>query len=103
MTEIAARLPGWRTLSTDDAFVGPEPRLVTGLRHQVVEELLPELGTRYSADFLAGLLQTAVIHLKDQVERHDPQVPLLVDSYYYKILAKCRLAGVQDNPMYTWW
>ncbi|MET9496320.1 hypothetical protein [Streptomyces sp. NPDC006552] len=103
MTEIADRLPGWRTLSTDDAFVGPEHRLVTRLRHDVVEGLLPKLGTDYSADFLAGLLQTAVIHLKDQVERYDPRVPLLVDSYYYKILAKCRLAGVQDNPMYTWW
>ncbi|MGX9885424.1 hypothetical protein [Streptomyces sp. NPDC002276] len=103
MAEIAHRLPTWRTLSTDDAFVGPEHGLVTRLRHDVVGEILPNLGTAYSADFMAGLLQTAVIHLKDEIQRQDDDVPVLVDSYYYKILAKCRLAGVEENPMYAWW
>ncbi|MEJ8642015.1 hypothetical protein WKI68_12145 [Streptomyces sp. MS1.HAVA.3] len=26
-----------------------------------------------------------------------------MDSYYYKLLAKCRLAGAGDNPMFDWW
>ncbi|NDK23994.1 hypothetical protein FSY75_05795 [Streptomyces sp. TR1341] len=103
MEHIAGRLPDWRALSTDDGLVGPEHTLVTQLRHHVVKDLLPKLGTDYSPEFLAGMLQTAVVYLRDQIERHDPAVPLLVDSYYYKILAKCRLAGVQANPMYTWW
>ncbi|MEU6094320.1 hypothetical protein [Streptomyces sp. NPDC047079] len=103
MAEVAARLPGWRTLSTDDAFLEPSHALLGALRRHVVEDVLPNLGTSYSADFLASLLQTAVVHLKDQVERQDGNAPLLMDSYYYKILAKCRLAGARQNPMYTWW
>ncbi|MFF3454641.1 hypothetical protein ACFYXH_09960 [Streptomyces sp. NPDC002730] len=103
MAEVEHRLPTWRTLSTDDAFVRPEHGLVTRLRHDVVGEILPNLGTAYSADFMASLLQTAVIHLKDEIQRQDDDVPVVVDSYYYKILAKCRLAGVEENPMYAWW
>ncbi|MFI0909811.1 hypothetical protein [Streptomyces abikoensis] len=103
MAEVAARLPGWRTLSTDDAFVSPGHELVTRLRREVVQEVLPGLGTSYSADFLASLLQTAVVYLRDSLQRLEGDAPLLMDSYYYKILAKCRLAGLQDNPMYAWW
>ncbi|MEU1779074.1 hypothetical protein ABZ545_06220 [Streptomyces abikoensis] len=103
MAEVAARLPGWRTLSTDDTFVSPGHELVTRLRREVVQEVLPGLGTSYSADFLASLLQTAVVYLRDSLQRLEGDAPLLMDSYYYKILAKCRLAGLQDNPMYAWW
>lgn len=102
MSEIADRLPGWRTLSTDDAFVGPRHGLVTQLRRNVVKDVLPGLGASYSTEFLASLLQTAVVHLRDEAQR-GAGAPLLMDSYYYKILAKCRLAGMPNNPMYGWW
>ncbi|WP_308409486.1 MULTISPECIES: hypothetical protein [unclassified Streptomyces] len=103
MAELSAALPGWQTLSTDSERVGAEHQLIARLRRNVVEDVLPELGKAYSAEFLASLLQTAVVHLRDQVERADPGTPLLVDSYYYKILAKCRLAGLKDHPLYGWW
>ncbi|MFE4516165.1 hypothetical protein ACFRMQ_18445 [Kitasatospora sp. NPDC056783] len=103
MSEVGERLPGWRTLSTDGDLVRPEHALIGRLRRGVVDDVLPGLGISYSPEFLASLLQTAVVHLRDEVRRQDPGTPLLVDSYYYKILAKCRLAGVQENPMYSWW
>ncbi|MFE7168821.1 hypothetical protein [Streptomyces sp. NPDC057616] len=103
MTELSASLPGWRTLSTDGEHVREEHRLIARLRRDVVEDVLPEVGGAYSTEFLASLLQTAVVHLRDQVEHTNPAAPLLVDSYYYKILAKCRLAGLDENPMYAWW
>ncbi len=103
MGRLARTLPEWRLLSTDSAFVAPEHALISRLRRDLHDHLLPGLGAAYSVDFLAGVLQTAVIHLRDQVRDSDPRVPLLVDSYYYKILAKCRMAGVQDSRMYSWW
>jgi len=103
MERLTRTLPEWRLLSTDSAFVAPEHALISRLRRDLHDHLLPGLGTAYSADFLAGVLQTAVIHLRDQVQDSDPRVPLLVDSYYYKILAKCRMAGVQDSRLYSWW
>ncbi|TLS44659.1 hypothetical protein FE633_19025 [Streptomyces montanus] len=103
MTELNRRLPEWSFASTDDAFVGDEHRLVRQLRAHVEKEVLPGLGETYSMDFLASLLQTAVVHLRDRVGLATAQSPLVMDSYYYKILAKCRLGGVEDNPMYAWW
>jgi thymidylate kinase len=96
MAEFSAALPGWQTLSTDDDLMAGEHRLI-------VQDVLPGLGPTYSADFLASLLGTAVVHLRDQLERQEPDVPVLMDSYYYKILAKCRLAGLERHPLYTWW
>ncbi|MGW6910658.1 hypothetical protein [Streptomyces sp. NPDC054940] len=103
MGHLARQLPEWRMVSTDSAFVAPEHALIPRLRRDLMDRLLPGLGTAYSVDFLASVLQTAVVHLRDQVRDSDPGVPMLVDSYYYKILAKCRLAGVQDSRMYSWW
>lgn len=103
MGRLAETLPAWRMVSTDPGFVAPEHALVSRLRRDLHDRLLPGLGTAYSADFLATMLQTAVVHVRDQVRHVDPEVPVLVDSYYYKILAKCRLAGVQDSRMYAWW
>ncbi|WP_228386325.1 nucleoside/nucleotide kinase family protein [Streptomyces katsurahamanus] len=103
LTEVGNRLPGWRMLSTDDDFAHSGHPLISRLRRDVVQDVLPGLGTHYSPDFLACLLQTAVVHLRDQLARQPGELPLLMDSYYYKILAKCRLAGIPTNPMYAWW
>ncbi|MGW2722943.1 hypothetical protein [Streptomyces sp. NPDC001492] len=103
MGRLSHLLPEWRLVSVDSAFVAPEHELITRLRRDLEDHLLPGLGAAYSVDFLAGVLQTAVIHLRDQLHAGEPGVPVLVDSYYYKILAKCRLAGVRDSRIYSWW
>ncbi|RBM14138.1 AAA family ATPase [Streptomyces sp. PT12] len=103
MERLARTLPGWRLVSTDRAFVAPEHALITRLRRDLHDHLLPGLGDAYSADLLAAVLQTAVVHIRDQLRDGDPRQPVLVDSYYYKILAKCRLAGVRDERLYSWW
>lgn len=103
ITEISKRAPELRILSTDSALTPDAYALITRLRRNVVDDVLPHLGDRYSPEFLTCLLQTAVVHLRDQLLAGDPGTPVLMDSYYYKILAKCRLAGVEESPMYTWW
>lgn len=101
LAELRALSPAWRVVSTDREFLGPEHAVVASLRDSV-GRVLPSLGTAYSPQFLAGLLQTAVLHLRDQLAA-DRGGRTVVDSYYYKILAKCRLAGVGENPMFDWW
>lgn len=100
---LAAALPGWRFLSVDDAFLDPAHALITRLRRQLVKDVLPSLGSAYSPAFAASLMQTAVVFLRDQILAGDGRTPVVVDSYYYKILAKCRLAGDGENPMFAWW
>ncbi|MFK8906951.1 hypothetical protein [Streptomyces sp. YS-3] len=94
-----------RVVSVDDRFLTERHALIGRLRREVVKDVAAPDGA-YSPDFMASMLQTAVVHLRDQLltaARTADGRPLLVDSYYYKILAKCRLAGVRENPMYDWW
>jgi thymidylate kinase len=102
LTALSTGTTPCRILSTDRQFVPPRHGLVSDLR-RIAGQALPAVGDAYTPDFLAALLQTAVVHLRDEVQRCPPGVPVVVDSYYYKILAKCRLAGVLDSPMYGWW
>lgn len=103
MCELSRRLPHWRFASTDDVFVDEEHSLIRQLRTRVEQDVLPGLGSSYSMEFLASVLQTAVVYLRDRIGPDGVQAPLVMDSYYYKILAKCRLGGVEENPMFTWW
>jgi thymidylate kinase len=103
MSHLAASPSGWELVSTDHAFLADEHALVSRLRRDAFTDVLPSLGRAYSPDFMATMLQTAVIHLRDSIRRSTSRRPILVDSYYYKFLAKCRLSGVADNPMFAWW
>lgn len=103
MARLADEPSPWELVSVDDAFLAPQHALLARLRRDLVGDVLSSLGDAYSPDFVAGLMQLAVLHLRDRVERADPDRPVLVDSYYYKMLAKCRLAGVPGNPMFDWW
>jgi thymidylate kinase len=90
-------------LSFDQASLGPGQELIARLHRELDTRVLPGLGATYSPDFLAALLQTAVIHLRDRLTQVDDGRPVVVDSYYYKMLAQCRLSGVAENPMFDWW
>jgi thymidylate kinase len=103
MRALAAGEPAWRLLSVDDEFLAPEHGVLSRLKSELIAETLPALGKHHSADFVASLLQTAVVHLRDQVLDCGSHQPVVVDSYYYKILAKCRLVGATANPVFDWW
>ncbi|MGW4113761.1 hypothetical protein ACWEFJ_23075 [Actinosynnema sp. NPDC004786] len=102
MRALAAEEPTWRLVSVDDDFLAPEHGVVSRLKSDLVRETLPGLGKHHSPDFVASLLQTAVVHLRDQLVDVGPHRPVVVDSYYYKILAKCRLIGA-DEEIFGWW
>ena len=103
MAVLRSEEPDWQLLSVDRAFLQPEHALVDDLRHALVGDVVPGLGGAYSLDFMATLMQTAVVHLRDRIRTADPRRLILVDSYYYKILAKCRLAGLDESQSYAWW
>jgi thymidylate kinase len=100
MAELARIGTPARLVSVDPGFVAPEHAVVTDLRRAVMA-MLPSLGTGYSPELLLSVLQTAVVHLRDQVAADSS--PAVVDSYYYKLLAKCRVLGLDDHPLYAWW
>lgn len=100
ISALAAR--GVQCVSYDHVFVRPDCSLVNDLRDRFVSALR-SLGTSYSPDFVVTLLQTAVVYLRDQIMCADGERPIIVDSYYYKILAKCMLTGLVNEPLFAWW
>jgi thymidylate kinase len=96
----ALSLAGWQSISCDDSVVQP---VFGDLRKGFVRHVLPGIGEAYSPDFVFTLLQASVVYLRDQVVRAAPNRPVIVDSYYYKILAKCVLTGLVKEDMFAWW
>lgn len=89
-------------VSVDRAHLGPGHLLLERLHGAIVADVGAALGLAFSSDFLTALSQTLVVHMRDRIQRLSGQ-SALVDSYYYKTLAKCRMAGSDGNPMFNWW
>lgn len=103
IARLAADPGAWRFVSIDTDLLTAQYALLARLRRDVVTDVIAP-DKRYSTDFLTTMLQTAVVHLRDRITDHTHRTLTIVDSYYYKILAKCRLAGVANNhPMLRWW
>lgn len=99
---LAAAEPSWRLLSVDDEFLPPEHGVVARLKSELFREALPGMRKHYSPDFVVTLLQAAVVYLRDQIMDCGAHQPVVVDSYYYKIIAKCRLLGATEAA-FDWW
>ncbi|MDH2429623.1 hypothetical protein [Sphaerisporangium sp. TRM90804] len=86
LRELAER--GVNVAACDDARFP----VLGALRLLWLGEVLPELGRRYSRTMAMAVLNPLVVHLRDQVELLAADGPVVVDSYYYKLLAKLRMA-----------
>lgn len=104
LSALAAADGRRRIVSTDPAFLEPRHRLLAALRRHLVEDVMRAPPHTYSREFANSLMQCAVVYVRDRIADARPGTPVLVDSYYYKILAKCRLAeGGASHPLYAWW
>jgi thymidylate kinase len=102
LTEMAEQ--GMHCVSYDKEFVRHDTALINDLRGAFIKRALPAAGGVYSSDFVVTLLQTSVIYLRDEMLRAAAgDRPIVVDSYYYKVLAKCRLTGLVNEHMFAWW
>src|SRR6266446_4344592 len=88
---------GWQVISYDDPYLYAHP-IVRWLRESAFFEAYSQLGQPYSADLAFSLLTPIVLYLRDEVLRTAADGPAVVDSYYYKLLAKSIITGLADEP-----
>ncbi|MET7550934.1 hypothetical protein ABZS94_35280 [Streptomyces sp. NPDC005500] len=99
---IAEQHPHVRPVSYDSHLVAGAYGTHTGLHSALGSALQDREGT-YSPDYIVALLNVAVVYLRDQaLAAEDGRLPL-VDSYYYKILAKSQLLGLNTADLLPWW
>jgi thymidylate kinase len=93
---------GWRVVSHDDGFLDDRP-LVAKLRGCWVDEALVWTGKRYTAELVLSVLHSVILHQRDELARQVGPGPVIIDSFYYKVLAACSLLGVSHEPTFDYW
>lgn len=97
---------GWHVVSYDDERLGEQYPLIRRLRHDWVHDAFPNTGERYSAELVVAALHPIVLFLRDEAlhaARNAPNGRVIVDSYYYKLLAKCALLRIGDEELFGRW
>jgi thymidylate kinase len=102
ISAASRRSPG-RFVSYDDALLSKEFSLVGILREAFARTTVTTTGSAYSPEFLTILFHAYIVFLRDRILASDCATPIIVDSYYYKILAKCRLARFVNDTVFGWW
>lgn len=100
--DLLHRKHGWRVISYDDEYLGGYP-LIRTLRERWIPDAFLRCGERYTSELVLAALHPIVLHLRDEVARSTGDEPVIVDSYYYKLLAKCSLLGVRHQPTFDIW
>ena len=102
MAALSRRNDGWDCVSVDPNMLAPRHAAIGRLRRLFIEDVLPASPGTFTPELHLSLVQCAVVHLRDQVASSSSS-QIVVDSYYYKILAKCLLAGLDEHPVLEWW
>ncbi|MGC5033618.1 hypothetical protein [Micromonospora sp. DT229] len=92
----------WQVVSHDDRFLDRYP-LVAKLRESWVDEALGNAGTRYTHELVLSVMHSVILHQRDELRRQTGPGPVIIDSYFYKVLAACTLLGVTHEPTFAYW
>ncbi|BAT60111.1 hypothetical protein GJW-30_1_02646 [Variibacter gotjawalensis] len=57
----------------------------------------------HSPELLLSVFSVYLIHLRDRILASGVDKPVIVDSYYYKLLAKCILHGFINDQIFRLW
>lgn len=90
-------------VSLDESLLDADYPLISRARRELLPEALNAPARRYSPAIVLTLMQLAVVHMRDRVADAPPGRPVIVDSYYFKIMAKCALLGYASGPLFSWW
>ena len=93
----------WGLVSCDDDFLPDAYRSMTRLREVFFESVLPNVKQMPSPDFALLGLQMSTAYLRDWAGKLRERGPVLVDSYYYKVLAKCSCTAWSSGDALAAW
>ena len=102
MAELRDRVD-WALVSADEGTLAPPYDTLVDMRRLFVERVLPGAGRLLSPDYVLSGLQMSLIYLRDRAAAERARRDVLVDSYTYKLLAKCRLHGLVSPDIFRFW
>jgi thymidylate kinase len=93
---------GWQVVSHDDLFLADHP-LVAKLRRCWIDDALAWAGIRYTPELVIAAMHPVILHQRDELARRSGPGPVIIDSFFYKVLAACTLLGVVHEPTFDYW
>ena len=60
-------------------------------------------GAVYSHEFIISVFHVYMVYLRDRILASARDKPIIVDSYYYKLWAKCVLLGFVNDSIFQLW
>jgi thymidylate kinase len=88
-------------ISCDDDLLEPPYTVLAKLRQAWGHAMAS--GQSFSREFMLTGLQLPLFYMRDEMSRRRGIEPVVMDSYYYKVLAKCRLLRLEISRMTTLW
>jgi thymidylate kinase len=93
---------GWQVVSYDDPYLHRVP-VIRELRSRLFFDAYCRIGREYSPKLVFSLLTPIVWYLRDEALRQAERGPTLVDSYYFKLLAKGIVSDIADAATIALW
>jgi len=95
--------PEWRVISKE-TVVADEPTALLKTIEQVFFNIIAkDQYNQYPSDFLLSGFQMILSYMVRQIGECNHQTNVLVDSYYYKVIAKCILRKWINNNIFDIW
>jgi thymidylate kinase len=92
----------WQVVSHDDTFVQDYP-LVAKLRRCWIDDALTWAGKCYTEELVIAAMHPVILHQRDALARQRGPQPVIIDSFFYKVLSACELLGVTHPPTFDYW
>jgi thymidylate kinase len=102
MAELRERVD-WALVSADEGTLAPPYDTLVDMRRLFVERVLPNASQLLTPDYVLSGLQMSLVYLRDRAASERARGDVLVDSYHYKLLAKCRLHGLVSPDIFHFW
>ncbi len=90
-------------VSYDDSSGSDQPSFAKSFRDAFTALSSTTANGEMSSEFILSLFHAYAIFVRDQIANAKASKPIIVDSYYYKILAKCVLAGIANDRIVELW
>ncbi|MHC4055215.1 hypothetical protein [Bradyrhizobium sp. 25ACV] len=90
-------------VSYDDGPGSGQPSFAGSFRQAFAAVSSSMASGAMSPEFILSLFHAYVVFVRDQIASAKATKPVVVDSYYYKILAKCVLAGIPNEQVFALW
>jgi len=90
-------------VSYDDGAGSGQPSFAGSFRNAFAAVSSTMASGAMSSEFILSLFHAYVVFVRDQIASAKTSRPIVLDSYYYKILAKCVLAGIRDEEIFALW